>query len=193
MERVQMTMTNNRLKSIHDKFVSENAKHKKNSKMIWNRLLYYAGDNFLAMNDEEIQQFYRTNIIYEDMEYSTKKNYYYAFRNVVEYIKANGHIVADDCEYNRKTKLVHIPRNKDSKRNDSDSDKLCERIFSLKKSLNLTEQEIKDLEQKLEKLKNKFACDKYRLAKFERVQKEYKKIQKESKRVQEEVKEVLSY
>lgn len=188
-----MTMTNEQLQEMYDDFVSENNKYKYISEMIWKALFFYAGDSFITMNKKERDQFFRTYIVHDDLAQGTRKQYKHAFDNIANFIEGKPRNVIYKCEYNNKTKLVHIPRNKDNKTNDSDSDKLCESISSLRKSLNLTEQEIKDLEQKLEKLRNKFACDKCRLAKIERVQKEYRRVQKESKRVQEEVKEVLSY
>ena len=189
----QIKIENEQLQEMFDDFVSENNKYKKISKMIWDTLFFHAGDSFITMNKKERDQFFRTYIVYDDLADGTRKQYKRAFDNIADFVEGEPRKVKDNCECNNKTNLVHNPRNKDNKTNDSDSDKLCESISSLRKSLNLTEQEIKDLEQKLEKLRNKFACDKCRLAKIERVQKEYRRVQKESKRVQEEVKEVLSY
>ena len=189
----QIKIENEQLQEMFDDFVSENNKYKKISKMIWDTLFFYAGDSFITMNKKERDQFFRTYIVYDDLADGTRKQYKRAFDNIADFVEGKPQKVKDNCECNYKTSLVHNPRNKDNKTNDSDSEKLSESISSLRKSLNLTEKEIKDLEQKLEKLRNKFACDKCRLAKIERVQKEYRRVQKESKRVQEEVKEVLSY
>ena len=167
-----MTMTNNRLKSIHDKFVSENAKHKKNSKMIWNRLLYYAGDNFLAMNDEEIQQFYITNVIYDGMEDSTIAGYYYSYKRIVRYLKENGYMKADFRKWKRQTSLFDKPIKEDGKKEESIADKLHEKKSKLKESINSIEQEIKKHKQRIKELKEQCSKSRGELTKLENLQEE---------------------
>ena len=146
-ERVQMTMTNIQLNDIRENFESKYGKKGSAFQTVWNRITHIAGNSFLTMNDEELQQFFITEVIYDEMETSTKNIYKFAYKKIVSYLKNNGYINADFRKWKHQTKLVHVPRNKDSKMVDNIADKLHKKRSQLKESINSIEQEIKKHEQ----------------------------------------------
>ena len=85
----------------------------------------------------------------------------------MSYLKENGYINVDFRKWKRKTNLVHIPRNKNSKTDDNIADKLNEKKFQLKESINSIEQEIKKHEQRITELKEQCSKNKGELANLE--------------------------
>lgn len=162
-----MTMTNNQLNDIRKNFESLYGKEGSAIKAVWNRIINIAGNSFLTMDDEEIRQFYITEIIYDGMESSTKYQYKNAYKKIVSYLKENGYINVDFRKWKRQTNLVHIPRNKNSKTDDNIADKLNEKKSQLKESINSIEQEIKKHEQRINELKEQCSKNKGELAKIE--------------------------
>ena len=162
-----MKIETEQLQEMYNDFVSENNKYKQISNMIWDTLFFYAGDSFITMNKKERDQFFRTYIVHDDLAQGTRKQYKRAFDNIADFVEGKPRKVIDDCECNNKTNLVHNPKNKNNKTNDSDSDKLYKRMASLIESRDLRKQKIKNLEQQLEDEKKGLSCDEFNIAEIE--------------------------
>ena len=171
-----MTMTNNHLNDIRENFEFQYGKKGSNFQTVWNRITHIAGDSFLTMNDEEIQQFYITEVIYDGMESSTKSLYKMAYKKIVSYLKENGYINVDFRKWKHQTKLVHIPRNKGSKTVDNIADELHKKKSQLKESINSIEQEIRKHEQRIKELEEQCSKKMDELAKLESLHKEINKV-----------------
>ena len=162
-----MTKKNEQLQEMHDDFVSKNNKYERISDRIWNSLFFYAGDSFITMNKKEREQFFRTYIVHDELTQGTREQYKRAFNNITNFIEGKPRKIIDDCECKYKTNLVHNPKNKNNKTNDSDSDKLYKRMASLIESRDLRKQKIKNLEQQLEDEKKGLSYDEFNIAEIE--------------------------
>lgn len=188
-----MTMTNNQLNDIRKNFESQYGKKGSTIQTVWNRITHIAGNSFLTMNDEELQQFYITEVIYDGMETSTKNIYKFAYKKIVSYLKENGYINnVDFRKWKHQTKLVHIPRNKDSKTVDNYADKFHKRKSSLKESMKLIDQEIRTHKQQIKDLEEQYSVYKAELDKFESYQNELDGLQDKLEDLQDRIKMLFS-
>ena len=170
-----MTMTNDLMKNIRKNFESKYGECNWNNKIVWNRIINIAGDSFLAMNDEEIHQFYITNVIYDGMEDSTIAGYYYSYKRIVRYLKENGYMrymKTDYRKWKRQTSLFDKPIKEDVKKEEIIADKLHKKKSQLKESINSIEQEIKKHKQRIKELKEQCSKSRGELTKLENLQEE---------------------
>ena len=172
-ERVTMIVQNFEVRNIRNHFESQYGECNWDSKIVWNRIINIAGDSFLAMNDEEVQQFYNTKVINDKMKNSTIMGYYYSYKRIVRYLRENGYMrnmKADYRKNKRQSSLFDKPINEDGKREAIIADKLFVKKCQLKESINSIEQEIKKYEQQLKGLKEQMEQNRDKLARLENLQ-----------------------
>ena len=149
-----MTKKNERMNVIRDNFFEtyrqEDREIPENCKIVWKTMIRKAGDDFLYMNEEDMQRFLVTVVAREELSYFTRYNYFLAYRTILAFMKKGGNITVDCDDWEFKTIFGYNSRNEDNKTDNSDNS-LNEYKVELEESINSIKQEIEKHRQEKER------------------------------------------
>ena len=157
-----MTKKNERMNVIRDNFfetylqehpeIQDERDIPNNYKIVWRTMIRKAGDDFLYMDEENMQGFLVKVVAREGLSYFTRYNYFVAYRKILAFMKEGGNITVnyEDWEYN--TIFGYNSKNKNNKTNNSDNSlkEYKALMNSIKQEKEMCEQEIKNLNERHE-------------------------------------------
>ena len=191
-----MTKKNERMNVIRNNFfetylqehpeIQEDREIPDNYKTVWKIMIRKAGDDFLYMNEEDMQRFLVTVVARKGLSYLTRYNYFLAYRKILAFMKKGGNITVDFEDWEFNTIFGYNSKNEDSKADNSDNSS-NEYIAVLENLLNSKFQEIKKHNQEIESNNQEIESNNQETKKLNQ---ETKRLNQDSKNRKQKVKEI---